>query len=198
MSSELQYFSVYENIYIYNIGIYRYIKIKYIVSVSILAQLVLATCKDIRYRILHRSMSIRHVVFFGIEPGTSLEDIKKVEDDWLALKQKIPTIMQVTTDLGEYLGHRSLALTATFVTIPDYQEYQFHDELAKVINELSTPMMEPDTWSSEKYEATLWEVQNLTGRTWSEGNWPTDEDWANGDVGGITDNPQDAEIDWRL
>ena len=143
-------------------------------------------------------MSIRHVVFFGIEPGTSLEDIKKVEDDWLALKQKIPTIMQVTTDLSEYLGHRGLALTATFVTIDDYQEYQLHDELAKVINELITPMLEPDTWSSEKYEATLWEVENLTGRTWSEGNWPTDEDLANGIVGGITDNPQDAEIDWRL
>eukprot|EP00933_Yihiella_yeosuensis_P063232 TRINITY_DN6633_c0_g4_i1.p1 TRINITY_DN6633_c0_g4~~TRINITY_DN6633_c0_g4_i1.p1 ORF type:complete len:110 (+),score=25.33 TRINITY_DN6633_c0_g4_i1:85-414(+) len=105
-------------------------------------------------------MAVRHVVMFGIQEGTTDEQIAALKDGLLSLPA---SISQITGhDLGFDLKlpsgqshpagkNRAVIWSADFASQEDYEVYASHEAHVKVINDFIKPIMEPGTRAAIQY-----------------------------------------------
>lgn len=104
-----------------------------------------------------QTIVVKHVVMFGVRPGTDMESI---QSSLLALPNSIPQILdyELGVDLQLPAGqshpagpNRSLAWSVTFATTEDYQVYDRHSAHQEVVGRIKEVMI-PGTRAAIQFE----------------------------------------------
>ena len=86
---------------------------------------------------------IRHVVLLNWKPGTTDDQIRKVEDDLARMPDLMPTIRRYEggRDLG-VTGSHDFAIVADFDTIDDYRRYADQPDHVAITRDVIGPILE--------------------------------------------------------
>lgn len=106
-------------------------------------------------------MPIKHIVLFGIQEEATAEQVEALTQAMLELPNSIHLItsyeLGVDLKLAGRQAHpagknRTIAFTATFASIADYQVYETHPAHLAILNEVIKPIILPGSRAAIQYE----------------------------------------------